>query len=169
MRKDFLWLPLFLLLLAAAITCRSAKTPDTQVQIQGKDSVLTAIDRGACFGRCPDYYACVSKSKTAWYRGRRNVKKTGLWKSPLTEAQYQEVLDLLRNYRVEQWDSAYINPYLADFPAYQLWVSDQKPLKRILVNHEAPPEDVTAFTKRLEGFFDRLRWEQVSPADTTQE
>lgn len=154
-----------LALFAAFLSCGTAKKSAQSNDEQGADSVLAAIDRGACFGRCPEFYACVSKSRTAWYKGRRNVKKTGVWKAQLSEEQYSEVLNLVRSYKVEQMDTAYINKYLADFPAYELWVSDHKPLKHILINHEAPPEEITGFTKRFEEFLDRTRWEQVSAGD----
>lgn len=158
-----------LVMLAAFFSCGTAKKSVQSSDEQGADSVLVAIDRGACFGRCPEYYACVSKSRIAWYKGRRNVKKTGVWKAQLSEEQYKEVLAFVRSYKVEQMDTVYINKYLADFPAYELWVSDHKPLKHILVNHEAPPEEITGFTKRFEEFLERTRWEQVSAGDQTQE
>ncbi|MBL0095433.1 MAG: hypothetical protein IPP46_02270 [Bacteroidetes bacterium] len=94
-----------------------------------EDSLLVAISRGACFGACPQFKATVYKSGFAVYEGEKNVKKTGTWTARLSTQQLDDLIKMIRNYKMEEKDSAYVNKYLADYPAYFLWISDKKPRK----------------------------------------
>ncbi len=126
------------------------------------DSLLVAIQRGACFGACPQFKATVYKSGFAVYEGEKNVKKLGKWTSFLSPEKMNSLLSAIRGYKMEEKDSAYVNKYLADFPAYYLWISDKKPRKEILVNHEAPPVDITEFTTLLQRLLDEVKWSPAS-------
>jgi hypothetical protein len=149
------------LILLAATSCSSTKKSAVILQYQ-KDSLLVAIERGACFGACPEFKATVYKSGLAIYQGRRHVNLVGAYQAKLTKSQLDSLLNYIRSERVEDFDSAYVNPRLADFPAYFLWISDVKPTKQILVSHEAPPEKVTAFTKEVENVVNGLDWKKIS-------
>lgn len=151
-----------LLVILACFGCTSTRSGNTAVgsdpqSIPG-DSLLVGIQRGACFGACPQYKATVYKSGLAVYEGEKNVKKTGVWFAKLTETQLEELHELLLTYRMEEKDTAYINKYLADYPAYYLTVCYRRPRKTILVNHESPPVEITEYTQLLEQMLDRLHW-----------
>ncbi|MBL7924772.1 MAG: hypothetical protein JNL88_11285 [Bacteroidia bacterium] len=154
--------------------CKSHK-PETaagakpEVAVQTKDSLLAGISRGACFGACPQYKAMVYKSGYATYEGERHVKKTGTWSAQLNDEQLQSLYALIRQYKMEEKDTAYINKYLADYPAYLLWISDFRARRQILVNHEAPPVEISEFTQLFERILDQLKWQQQSKARRDEE
>jgi hypothetical protein len=133
-----------------------------------EDSLLVAISRGACFGACPQFKATVYKSGFAVYEGEKNVKKTGTWTARLSNQQLDDLIKVIRNYKMEEKDSAYVNKYLADYPAYFLWISDKKPRKEILINHEAPPVDIVEFTQIYERLLDSLQW-RLGPGKPRQD
>ncbi len=163
----------FLLLLFLSLTVVSCKcheksqaadkaiTQEVKNTQTAVDSLLAGISRGACFGACPQYKATVYKSGFALYEGERNVKKTGTWSATLSKEQLNELLGFLRVYKMEEKDSAYINKYLADYPAYYLWICDRKPRREILINHEAPPVEIIEYTKLFEKLLDQLQWKPL--------
>jgi hypothetical protein len=148
------------LFLLASASCSSTKS--TSVKQYQQDSLLVAIERGACFGACPEFKATVYKSGLAIYNGRRHVNLVGTYETHLSISEMDSLLAYIRTERVEDFDTAYVNPRLADFPAYFLWLSDIKPTKQILVSHEAPPVKVVGFTKRVEDLVNGLDWKKIS-------
>ena len=168
----FVWFSFALLL--ALSSCKSQKTtPATEnvsvMETSSTDSLLVKIKREACFGRCPQYYATVYKSGFAEYYGEMNVKKVGPWYARLSSEQLAFLIDAIRQNKIEAMDTSYSNPYLADFPAYSLWVADKKPRKKILLNHESPPVPITEFTQVFEELLDQLRWEHHPKARKDEE
>ncbi|HOS48853.1 MAG TPA: DUF6438 domain-containing protein [Bacteroidia bacterium] len=148
------------LLFLASVSCSSTKS--SSVKQYQKDSLLVAIERGACFGACPEFKATLYKSGLAIYNGRRHVNLVGTYQARLSGSQMDSLLAYIRTEKVEDFDTTYVNPHLADFPAYFLWLSDTKPTKQILVSHEAPPEKVVGFTKRVEDLVNGLDWKKIS-------
>lgn len=159
------------LLLASALTgCKSNKNSssgktaviaaDASSPV-AKDSLLISLRRGACFGACPQFTATVYKSGFAEYSGEKNVKKLGVWITTLSKEQLGDLTTLIRQYKLEEMDTAYINQYLADYPSYLLVVCDKKPRKQILVNHEKPPVEISEFTKLYERIIDELNWQLI--------
>lgn len=130
---------------------------------QSNDTLLVAISRGPCFGRCPEYKAVVTKKGAAYYIGKRNVAKPGVWFASLSADQLSALVAEIRTSELETKDTLYINRYLADFPDCDIWVSDKLPRKQIHINHESPPEELTAFSKYLDSLLNRLAWEPVDP------
>jgi hypothetical protein len=161
-------------LLLMISSCKSQKTIPAKesvssIEVTSADSLLVKIKREACFGRCPQYYATVYKSGFAEYYGEMNVKKVGPWYARLSSEQLTFLVDAIRQNKIEAMDTAYSNPYLADFPVYTLWVADKKPRKKILLNHESPPVPITEFTQVFEELLDQLRWEHLPKARKDEE
>lgn len=161
-------------LLMAMSSCKSQKTSSVKESVPSAestsiDTLLVKIKREACFGRCPQYYATVYKSGFAEYYGEMNVKKAGQWNAQLSSEQLTYLLDAIRENKMETMDTAYSNPYLADFPVYTLWIADKKTRKKILLNHESPPVPITEFTQVFEELLDQLRWEQHAKARKDEE
>lgn len=157
-------LPVFVFL---AWGCHSGKQAVGQpgvddAQAQKGDSLLAGIRRGACFGKCPQYEAMIYQSGYATYTGEQNVTRTGKWQAWMDKAQLSAVESLLEESGTERWDSVYVNKYLADFPVLFLWVRQQGGSRRIMVNHEAPPEEITGFAKGLDQLLSGLDWRKVN-------
>ena len=147
-------------LLLAAVSCSSSRIASYR-QYQS-DSLLVAIERGACFGACPEFKAVIYKSGFAVYQGRRHVNLIGTFNAHLSSCKMDSLLAFIRREKVEEFDSAYVNPHLADFPAYFMWISDIKSSHQILVSHEAPPEKVQSLTNRIETVVNGLEWKKIS-------
>lgn len=143
--------------------CRPAKSSaDTSsFGVVVEDSLLVSLKRGACFGACPQFECAVYKTGLAVYEGERNVKKQGVWKARLSSAQLDNFRALIRTWNMEEKDTVYINKYLADYPAFFLAVSDKKPVKRIYVNHDQPPVELTSFVTELEKALELLDWKNL--------
>jgi hypothetical protein len=105
----------------------------------------------------------------AYYTGRRNVAKPGVWYATLSSVQLSELIREIRSNDLESKDTVYINRYLADFPDCDLWVSDRSPVRHIHINHEAPPEELTAFSAYLDALLSRLAWEPIDPQPETND
>jgi hypothetical protein len=76
--------------------------------------------------------------------------------------QLSELVAFIRENKIEDKDSIYVNKYLADFPAFTLYVSDIHPTKKIFVNHEAPPKDLDLLKETLNNLLNRISWTKTS-------
>jgi hypothetical protein len=173
-KKLYLMIGFMLVFVLAIGGCKSRQPAAEKAAVVSEtvsktDTLLVKIKREACFGRCPQYYATIYKTGWAEYYGERNVKKIGPWYARLTYEQLDYLYEAIRGNKMESMDTAYSNPYLADFPVYYLWVADKKPRKQIMLNHESLPTEIDEFTKILEGLLDQLRWEQHPKARKDEE
>ncbi len=123
-----------------------------------KDSLLASIERSACFGKCPQYKTIIYKSGFAEYYGKKDIDKIGYYTGQLNADDLNRLYSLIRTYKMEEKDTAYINKYLADFPAWSLWVSDLNPTKHIQISHEAPPSEITEFGKAMDQYLVSVKW-----------
>jgi len=153
----------YLFFFVFCIACAAQKhNSSTSEKIFTKDSLLAAIDRGACFGRCPEYKAIIYKSGFAEYYGRRNVDKIGYFNGQFSKADLKALINLIRANKLEEKDSTYINKYLADYPSWSLSVSDLKPIKTIIITHESPPLEIAEFGKAMDQYFSKIIWTKKS-------
>ena len=164
MRKT-LFASLFLFLsLAGLISCKSTASSSDNNRVQG-DSILVGLERGPCFGQCPQFKATIYTTGFAEYYGERNTPMTGYYQAKIPKEKVQEFEGLLKRYNMAEADSAYVNKLLADYPAYWLTVSDTKGSRRILVNHEEPPVFIMDFTAELERMISQIPWKQAKKSD----
>jgi len=122
------------------------------------DSLLVELQRGACFGACPQFIFSVYKSGFAVYQGERHTRRMGDWTARVNAEQLAQIRSLMAEARMEQRDTAYINKYLADYPAYFITVCDRFPRKRIYINHDQPPAEITVFVTELEKIMEAPDW-----------
>lgn len=54
--------------------------------------MLITLERTACYGMCPDYKLTISADCSVAFEGRRFVKKIGIAKSTISQAQLRELL-----------------------------------------------------------------------------
>lgn len=133
--------------------------------VDSGDTLLAGIKRGPCFGKCPQYEAMIYHSGYATYLGERNVSRIGKWDSRLDDEQLSLVKSILKDSGADRWDSVYVNKYLADFPVLFLWISRDGTSRRITINHEAPPEEITGFARELDRLLSGLDWKKVDGGD----
>jgi hypothetical protein len=127
----------------------------------GADSVLTGIERGPCFGKCPEYKAVIYTTGFAEYYGRRNNPRQGYFQCRLSPEKLSEVKSLMKQYHMAEADSEYVNKFLADFPAYWLMVRDAKGSRKVLVNHQEPPYDILDYTVEIDKLVEGLPWKEI--------
>jgi len=137
--------------------------------VDSEDTLLAGIIRGPCFGKCPQYEAMIYRSGYATFNGERNVSRLGKWESRLDDGQISLLKSMLKDYGADRWDSAYVNKYLADFPVLFLWAPQNGVSRRILINHEAPPEEITGFARELDRLLSGLIWLKVAAGDDPDE
>lgn len=139
----------------------SCKSPAATVQENATgDTVLTGLERGPCFGQCPQYKVIIYTTGFAEYYGERNTPRLGYYQARLKAEELKAFSDLLVKYHMSDADSEYVNTRLADYPAYWLTVSDKKGSRRILVNHEEPPQRIVEFTAELDRLIGLIPWIQ---------
>jgi hypothetical protein len=155
---------LFLLFAGVFFSCKSQNAVSNTEKIP-EDSILTGIERGPCFGRCPEYKAVVYITGLAEYYGRKNTERIGFYQARLTPQQLADVKTLLTSNKMDLADSAYVNPYIADYPAYFLMVRDSRGSRQVLVNHEEPPANVRQFTEDLDKMISTFSWVEVNRRD----
>ncbi len=143
------------------IACASKKkivAPTTAGVQPTSDTLLTAIEREPCFGKCPEFYAAIYKSGSVRYVGKKNVDKIGSFQGQLQPDQVTEMYNAISLYRMEQKDTLYNNKYLVDFPAWSIWIGSGNPVKKIHVNDQAPPDDIAGFADYVERVLLTVKW-----------
>jgi hypothetical protein len=149
----------FLFCTGSMLSCNSSR--ESASTALRADSVLTGIERGPCFGKCPEYKAVIYTSGFAEYFGGRNNPLQGNYQCRLKPEELSTVKALMNQYSIAEADSEYVNKYLADFPAYWLMVSDKKGSRRILVNHQEPPANIRDYTYEIDKFVGNLLWKEM--------
>ena len=162
--KNCLFLLFIFTALAASWSCKSAA--DTTISAVPGDTILAGIERGPCFGRCPQYKAMFYTSRLATYEGIRNTNRQGVYHARLTDEMVKEINDALVRDNMAAADSEYVNKLLADYPAYWLWIRDVKGSRRIHINHEKPPVTIDDYAGTLDNIIDKLEWKMISGPST---
>lgn len=152
----------FLILILVQGSCRQHQSTTAASGDTG-DSLLISMFQGPCFGACPEFEVFVNKDGAAWYSGRRNVPRIGLWKTRLSSEYLQSLRSSIRSLGIEQMDTLYRNPRLADYPVWNLQVSDQSKRKKIVVSHESPPQNLTLFREEFEKVIEAQNWRLARP------
>jgi hypothetical protein len=162
MHKSLLALGILVWFFTACNNTKSASnSKQNDTQFKG-DSLLVSVERSPCFGACPEYKLSIYKSGFAILNGSRNIAQIGNFKGNLSLDQLSELVAFIRENKIEDKDSIYVNKYLADFPAFTLYVSDIHPTKKIFVNHEAPPKDLDLLKETLNNLLNRISWTKTS-------
>lgn len=144
------------------LSCKPSREAGSKVV--GADSILTGIERGPCFGKCPEYKSVIYTTGFAEYYGRRNNPRLGYFQCRLSPEKLAEVKSLMKQYAIAEADSEYVNKYLADFPAYWLMVRDDKGSRRVHVNHEDPPANIRDYTAEIDKLVEGLPWKEITRA-----
>jgi hypothetical protein len=154
--------PFIIILVMSLITacCSPKKTGSnySKEKNYSKDSLLVGLERNHCFGKCPEFKAIIYKSGYAEYNGRKNVQYLGQHSGRISPDQLSELYSKIRSYKMESMDTAYINPDIADFPTWSIWISDFKPRKHILIKDDLPAAGINQFGNELDTLFNHIIW-----------
>ena len=146
-------LVLFLFLIA----CKSTSS------ISDKDSnLLFSIEKGPCFGTCPQYKVEVYADGNAYYYGHQNVDKIGEYKVYLPASLLKQMKEELAQSNLATLDTAYVNKFLTDFPAIDLYFDLKQGRKHIHIFHEQPPSEIDRLLHLIDGFEQSINWKNTN-------
>ncbi len=155
-----------------AVESREAE-PDSQVLAEAEsdslpdqvvdhsDSLVIALDKTPCFGRCPIYKVRIYRSGFATYEGINFVERMGLYSAQLSEQELEGLFAKAEQGGFYDFDEVYDDPRIQDFPSAILTFSPQGQKKKVTIRHEIPP-DVKAFFEDMERRFDAMDWRPYS-------
>ena len=90
--------------------CNSSK------QINSSPQLLFSIEKGPCFGACPEYKLEVFNNGDAHLTGIRNVAQVGEFKTHIPDSLLSEMKKSIGAMDIASLDTNYVNKYLTDFP-----------------------------------------------------
>ncbi|MFM2156478.1 MAG: hypothetical protein RL516_1227 [Bacteroidota bacterium] len=128
-------------------------------QITQDNHLLFSIEKGPCFGACPEYKIEVFTNGEAHLKGIRNVEHVGEFKKQLPAEFIQEIANSIKALDIAALDSNYVNEYLTDFPATDLGFDINGVQKRIHVFHESPPQRIQKVMDVINGYENRIKWD----------
>jgi hypothetical protein len=143
----------FIIAILFLFGCKSAN------QITQRNHLLFSIEKGPCFGTCPEYKIEVYSNGEARLKGIRNVEHIGEFKTQLPAEFIQEITNSIKALDVAALDSNYVNKYLTDFPATDLEFEINGVKKRIHIFHESPPQEIQKVLDVINGFENRIKWD----------
>jgi hypothetical protein len=104
----------FLILIVFLLGCNSTK------QLYKPNQLLFSIEKGPCFGACPEYKIEVFTNGEAHFKGIRNVEHVGAFKAQIPDSLLDEMKKSIGAMNIASLDTNYVNKYLTDFPAVDL-------------------------------------------------
>ena len=125
-------------------------------------NLLFSIEKGPCFGTCPQYKVEVYADGNAYYYGHQNVDKIGEYKVYLPASLLKQMKEELAQSNLATLDTAYVNKYLTDFPAIDLYFDLKQGRKHIHIFHEQPPSEIDRLLHLIDGFEQSINWKNTN-------
>lgn len=96
---------------------QTSKTNRTKTRTRGNMPAVTSatMQRGACFGRCPEYKLTIKSDGTVTYQGTRNAPSLGTYQKNIGAEKATKVLNEFGHYRVDTLKDTY-RQNIADMP-----------------------------------------------------
>jgi Domain of unknown function (DUF6438) len=136
--------------------CHSSK------QINSSPQLLFSIEKGPCFGACPEYKLEVFTNGEAHLKGIRNVAQVGEFKTHVSDSLLSEMKKSIGAMDIASLDTNYVNKYLTDFPAIDLYFDLKSERKHIHIFHQQPPQEISDLLRLLEGFENAIDWKNTN-------
>jgi hypothetical protein len=88
---------------------QTGKMNRTKTRAHGKMPAVTSatMQRGACFGRCPEYKLTIKSDGTVIYQGARNAPSLGTYQKNIGAEEATKVLNEFSQYRVDTLQDTY--------------------------------------------------------------
>lgn len=143
----------FIVVVLFLFGCKSAN------QLTQRNYLLFSIEKGPCFGTCPEYKIEVYSNGEARLKGIRNVEHIGEFKTQLPAEFIQEISSSIKVLDIAALDSNYVNKYLTDFPATDLEFEINGVKKRIHIFHESAPLEIQKVIDVINAIENRIKWD----------
>lgn len=127
------------------------------------EDAVAYMERTQCYGDCPVYKVYILENGNAYYFGKQNVEKTGVFKASVSEEEMQELIDLFQNYDFFEFEKRYVD-MISDLPTTYIYFSYNGESKKITDYHGAP-EKLKKLEKEVDAFVESLSWEKVKDYD----
>ena len=132
--------------------CNSTK------QVSSSNQLLFSIEKGPCFGACPEYKIEVFTNGEAHLKGIRNVEHVGAFKAQIPDSLLDEMKKSIGVMNIAALDTNYVNKYLTDFPAVDLAFDISGERKRIHLFDESLPLEIQSVVDVITGCENRIKW-----------
>lgn len=126
-----------------------------------KDSLLIALEKTPCFGRCPVYKVRVYKSGFATYEGLNFTEKLGMYSSHFTEDEIARIFKSAAEIGYFSLDDKYDNPNVSDLPSTIVTLNSEEDKKRIVARINTP-EKLKIFLENLSVTLQEKDWQPYS-------
>jgi hypothetical protein len=143
----------FLILIVFLLGCNSTK------QLNKPNQLLFSIEKGPCFGACPEYRIEVFTNGEAHLKGIRNVEHVGEFKSQIPDSLLDEMKKSIGAMNIASLDTNYVNKYLTDFPAVDLAFDISGERKRIHLFDESLPSEIQSVVDIITGYENQIKWD----------
>ena len=91
------------------------KTTKATTTSSAKGLTSVTMQRGACFGRCPEYVLTINSNGMAEYSGKRNADPMGVYQKNVGAAKAQELMKAFMDFRADTCSARYTSR-IADMP-----------------------------------------------------
>lgn len=123
---------------------------------------LFLVKKSACFGQCPVFESMIKSDGKAYYNGKMNVSKIGMYSADVPKAVIDNLKDI--SGKIKFFEKADHYPEsgedIVDLPLTKIMAKWDGQRKRITINHMAPKE-LTDFERFLIKTLDGLEWNEV--------
>ena len=130
-------------------------------QLAKTNQLVFSIEKGPCFGTCPEYKVEVFSSGKAILHAIRNVGQVGDFHGQLSKSDLDEVNSSISKIKIESLDTFYVNKYLTDFQATDICIGAKSQIKCIHICHENPPQEVVSLIQELTRLEKLIHWEDI--------
>jgi len=141
-----------ILLILSFLACHPTKKTTLPPQL------LFSIEKGPCFGACPEYKVEVFTNGEAYLKGIRNVEHVGAFKAQIPDSLLDEMKKSIGAMNIAALDTNYVNKYLTDFPAVDLAFDIRGERKRIHLFDESLPLEIQSVVDVITGCENRIKW-----------
>lgn len=123
------------------------------------EDAVVYMERTQCYGDCPVYKVYVLEDGNAYYFGKQNVEKKGVYKASVSPEEMEDLISLFKEYEFFEFEKRYVD-MISDLPTTYIYFSNDGESKKITDYHGAP-EKLKKLEKEVDVFVQSLPWEKV--------
>lgn len=123
--------------------------------------VVSTLERGACFGRCPIYKVKIYSSGYASYEGVNFVDQIGLYKSQFSEKELTDIAIKGVEFGLDTMALSYDQPRVTDLPTTHIGTLIEGKLKTIKMRY-GYPESLRSYRNYLEELIKSKTWTTIT-------
>ncbi len=135
------------------VACKSKKVTTPSATELGDPTMTLA--KSTCFGKCKVFNLKIYANKAVSYEGIQNVENIGMFRSTMTDADYQSLIALFEAADFKNLDATYLTG-VRDKQKTTLSFSQ----KEVRYQSRAASPELKAITKSMDAIIEKLKWEK---------